>query len=45
MYYYLKGQIVEVNDEFAVVTDVMKEADFDAALKNIDGVVNRIRLW
>lgn len=34
-----------VKDEFAVVTGIMKEADFDAAVKNIDGVINRIRLW
>ncbi len=41
-------QIVElenVNDEFAVVTEVMEEGRFENAAATLDCLVNRIRLW
>lgn len=41
-------QIVElenVNDEFAVVTEVMEEGRFENAAATLDCLINRIRLW
>lgn len=34
-----------VNDEFAVVTEVMTEGTFAAATESLAGVVNTIRMW
>lgn len=33
-----------VNDEFAVVTDIMTEGEFKAAAAKVSGVINRIRM-
>lgn len=34
-----------VNDEFAVVTEVMAEGGFEKAAESLDCVINRIRMW
>ena len=41
----MKVELENVNDEFAVVTEVMEEGRFENAAAVLGCVENRIRMW